>query len=106
MLTLSVLLSLTVVAARGNLRSRRKLIRARNNQDRIDEQYIIRFKDSVADVDTKVETLMRSIPGGTILYKYDNNLKGAAVEHLPETMLSAILDDDEIEFVEEVGTVQ
>lgn len=82
--------------------SNRKLIRAPNHQDRIDEQYIVVFKNTVVDVDSKIKALTQDVPGSHILYQYNATLKGAAVEGITENMLSTLLEDSDVDFVEEV----
>lgn len=101
-----MLFLLLATASAANLRSSsRKLVRAAQTEDRIEGQYIVIFRDRVADVHTKMQSLLDRVPGSHTLYEYDDaNIKGVALDHVPEVLLSTILDDDDVEFVEEVRT--
>lgn len=91
----------TPVAA--NLRSHgRKLIPAPSEDGKIDEQYVVIFKESVTDVDAKIEAMMAGLSGGSLLYRYDESFKGIAVGHVTEPLRNLILEDADVEFVEEV----
>lgn len=89
------------MAGAVNLWSRGKLVTAPNANARVKEQYIIVFKESVIDVDSKIKSMVEKIPGSRPIFTYRENFKGFAIGRLPDRFLSIILEDDDVVLVEE-----
>lgn len=66
----------------------------------ISGRYIIVLNGKVADVVSKAKTILAN-SGANIEYEYDTAIKGFAVSGLLVKFLTAVLDDDAVEYVEE-----
>jgi len=98
-------LALVLAAASARIRKHRKLVQAANPEDKIDQQYLILFEESVMDVDAKLTQLLKDIPGVSVMFKYTDGIHGVALDKLPVPLLMKILDDPEVMFAEEVSQV-
>lgn len=80
----------------------RKLRRATENRA-IEGQFIIVLSDVVENVLEAAIRLIAGATGAQLEYEYDAVVKGFAVSGLVADILLAILDDDLVEYVEEVS---
>ena len=80
----------------------RKLVRAKDETKRIDEEYILMFREGT-NTQEKVATFSDALPGCVVRFTYeDDKVQGAAVGKMTAEQLSSILEDPDILFVEEV----
>lgn len=70
---------------------------------KIDQEYIVVFDDDV-DLVAKTTSLQeRLAESSEILFTYTDDLKGVTLTKLPDDSLWNILEDEDVQFVEEVG---
>jgi aqualysin 1 len=99
-LALVVASSLTGTAARmGETESHRKLRTAPLGRA-LSGRYIVVLNGKIGDVLSKARTVLEKA-GANIEFEYDTAIKGFAVSGLVAKFLTALLDDDMVEFVEE-----
>lgn len=90
-------------SAARRLRSHRKLVQSTDPTIKIDQEYIVIFDDQV-DVVAKMTSIWEGLDGNSeILFTYTDDLKGLSLKMLPDASLWNILEDDDVQFVEEVG---
>jgi hypothetical protein len=92
---------LVSVSARVGQRHR-KLVTAQFGQA-LTGRYIVVLNGAVGDVLSKAKALLAN-SGATVEYEYDTAIKGFAVSGLVAKFLTIVLDDDMVEFVEEVSS--
>jgi hypothetical protein len=99
---------------RGGKLKRRKLLQHRKLQWAADEyaipdQYIIVFEDNDTEEEVKglIKTwLTRALTGSKVLYRFQDALKAVVIKRLSVNILSLILSDTRIKYVEEVSKIR
>lgn len=87
--------------AGANALRHRKLVRA-EAEKRIDEEYILIFREGT-NAKEKVAKLSAELPDCSFRFTYeDDEFQGSAVGNMTAVQLSAILEDPDVLFVEEV----
>jgi hypothetical protein len=89
----------------GNLRRHRKLLRSADRDLVVQNQYIVVFTEDV-DVDDKMASLLQGInkEDCQLMYAFKEDMRGVALNNVPDALLWQILDDDDVLFIEEGAT--
>jgi hypothetical protein len=103
-LTVATTLILLIGSVSAGLRGQvehRKLRRAAEGSIRLERRFIVVLKPEVGYVRDKARSLLRE-SGAGLEFTYENSIKGFAVSGLVTRVLLRILNDDMVDYIEEV----